>query len=182
MPTAALAWSLAALLTDEALVVLSPRFGEPFLASIAAGVLRSSAVALALLGPVLAWARARRGPSPWELLAYGVVVAERAAASASGIPWFPGRFDAAREALVLRASWLGGAVPVGGLGAFALTVGLALVAALGTRANFPRLFSKICVVLTLLFATGLTLVYASGAGEAWLEPSLARTSASCPSP
>lgn len=179
---AALAGALAAVFADEALVLVSPRFSEPFLASALASALRALVVAVALLAAPLAWASARRRASAAEGLAWLVLVAERAAASSSGFPWAPGRYDAAREALVARVSWLAGAVPVGGLLAFALAAGLAGVARLSTRANFPRLFSTICVVLTLLFATGLTLVYASGAGEAWLEPSLARTTASCPSP
>jgi hypothetical protein len=177
-----LAAVLVAVLADEALVVWSPRLTEPFLASPLAGVLRALVVALVVVALPLAWAKLRRPPRAGAALAWLVLVAERAAASATGFPWFPGRYDAAREALVARASSLAGSVPVGGLVAFALAVGLSWVALEATRANFPRLFSKICVALTLLFATGLTLVYASGAGEAWLEPSLARTSASCPSP
>lgn len=179
---AVLAVALAAVLADEALVVVSPRLSEPLLASLAAALVRLAVAALVLLALPAAWAKARRAPTAAEALAWGTLVAERSVASATGIPWFPGRYDAAREALVARASWLHGAVPVGGLASFALTVGLGAVALRATRANFPRLFSKICVALTLLFATGLTLVYASGAGEAWLEAPLARTTASCPSP
>ena len=177
-----LAVALVAILADEALVLVSPGFSEPFLASVVAAAARSVVLVVALVPVPLVWARSRRRPSATASLAWVTLVAERAVASASGIPWLPGRFDAAREALVSRTTWVHGTVPVGGLLAFALTLALGGAAREAGRANNRRLFSNICVALTLLFATGLTLVYASGAGEAWLEPSLARTSASCPSP
>lgn len=179
----AIAAALALVLVDEALVLVAPRMPETFLASRASALVRLAIAALVVLGPVLAVARARRGPRPAEAWALVALLAERTAASAAHRPWAPGGHEAAREALVAAASTLRGGVPVGGLVAFALAFALAAVAGWATSAaHFPRALPKVFVALTLLFASGATLVYASGAGESWLEPSAAGTPAPCPAP
>jgi hypothetical protein len=156
---------------------------EPFLASRAPALLRLAVAALVLLGPALALASLRRVPRPAEAWALVVLVVERTAASASHRPWFPGGYEAAREALVASASTVYGGVPVGGLAAFGLAFALAAVAAWATSAaHFPRAFAKVFFALTLLFATSATLVYASGAGESWLEPAATGIPTPCPAP
>jgi hypothetical protein len=179
----AIAAGLALALVDEALVLLAPRMQETFLASRASGLVRLAFAAAVVLGPAFAVARARRAPSPAEAWALAVLVLERTAASASHAPWAPGGHEAAREALVAAASAVRGGVPVGGLVAFALALALAAVAGWSaSAAHFPRALPKLFFALTLLFASSATLVYASGAGESWLDPPTAGTAAPCPAP
>ena len=176
------AFALALALADEAFVLAAPRLRETALADDALLLARSCLALVVLALPLVALLHARRRPRGEELALLLVLVAERTAVSAAHRPWSPGRFDGSREALTAAASTVLGGVPWGGLGAWALAAGLTFGAYAATRANFSRTISAIFGALTLLFASGATLVYASGAGEAWFEPSSARTSAPCPAP
>jgi hypothetical protein len=176
------AFALALALADEGVVLAAPRLPETTIAADALLYARTGVAVVVLALPLLALARAPRRPSAGDVTALLVLVAERTAVSAVHRPWSPGRLDSSREALTAAASTVLGGVPWGGLGAWVLAAGLAFGAYAATRANFSRAISAICGALTLLFASGATLVYASGAGEAWFEPSSARTAAPCPAP
>ncbi len=182
--------SVLSVLVDEAFVLVAPRFSENALSSavIAGGRAGAALLVLAAL-PIaavhsLATARARSTERLGlaDAVAWVALVADRIAGSDGHRPWLPGRLDASREALVQAASTVWQGVPVGGLVAWTLTAGLVFAAAHAFRATFSRIPSAIAGTVTLLFVGGATLVYASGAGEAWLERPVARTSAPCPPP
>ena len=180
--TAALALGLAFVMVDEAFVVASPCASESFLALPVFASLRTLVAVVALVLPIVAIVRVKRLPTIGDVAVLAVLGVERTFASATHRPWVPGRLDGAREALTAAATVAHGGVPWGGLAAWTLGFALVFCAWKTTRTIFTRRFSTICVAVTLLFASGLTLVYASGAGETWFEASCARASAPCPAP